>query len=149
MVPCFPIAPIPKNVTMDDLKHDRPFTWLVIRAICCKTPDRQLELGIEVRKRIAVEMLLEATRSLDLLVGLLIFGAWSHYYIWHKHIETTIIQLATSMACDLGLTRPVPGEPRLSLPNITGHERRPPLPSVPRTLEERRAIIGLFLHSSV
>jgi hypothetical protein len=150
MVTYFPIVVIGKDVTVKELSEDRPFLWLVIRAICSKNSARQAALGIEVRKVLGREMLLEGTKTLDLFLGLLVFAAWGHYYMYNKPIISTVIQLAMSLAFDLGLTKPVPAEPPLVMMNYIAQGcPRPPVNSSKRTMEERRAAIGLFLVSSM
>jgi hypothetical protein len=151
MVPCFPIVMIGKDVTVRKLREERPFLFLVIRATCSKNMARQVALGIQVKKVLGEEMLLEGTRSLDLFLGLLCFGAWGHYNILQKPVITTIVQLAVSLAFDLGLNKPLPKEQTRVMLDYTA--RGCPKPAinvvVARTMEERRAIIGLFLLSSV
>jgi hypothetical protein len=85
--------------------------WLVIRAISSKRSRRQITLGLEIRKVLAREMVIEGTRSLDLLLGLLVLASWGHFYMCVKPILTTVLQLGISLASDLGLTKPVPLEP--------------------------------------
>jgi hypothetical protein len=151
MVPYFPVVIIEDDVKMSNLRNTRPFLSLVIRAIATRNLTRQASLGIEIRRVLGREMLFEATKSLDLLLGLLVYCSWSHFYIYSKHIKSTSIQLAMALAFDLGITRPVPSEPRhtLVLPT-TNAEKGPNIPRrAPRTMEERRAVLGLFLISSV
>lgn len=147
MVPYFPAVPIPQSMTVKDMKLNHPFTWLVLRAICCQNSTKQVALGLSVRQKLATEMIFEGNKSMDLLLGLLIFGGWSQYWIWNKPITTTMVQLAMSLAYDLGVLKYIPTEPRLTLPNVAGKERVRPKPS-DRTMEERRAAIGLFSFSS-
>lgn len=151
MVSYFPIVIIEDDVKMSNLRNTRPFLSLVIRAIATKNLTRQASLGLEIRRVLGREMLFEATKSLDLLLGLLVYCSWSHFYIYSKHIKSTSIQLAMALAFDLGITRPVSSEPRhtLVLPT-TNAEKGPNIPRrAPRTMEERRAVLGLFLISSV
>jgi hypothetical protein len=86
--------------------------WLVIRAISSKNSARQIALGVEIRKVLAREMLLEGTKNLDLLLGVLILASWGHFYMCTKPIITTILHMGISLASDLGLTKPVPLEPQ-------------------------------------
>lgn len=151
MVPYFPVVVIKANVTMDVLRKNRPFLSLVIRAITSKDLKRQASLGIEVRRVLGREVLIESTKSLDLLLGLLVYGSWGHYYIYRKHIMSAAMQLAMSLAFDLGITKPVPSEPRhtsifptLSAPNVPRA-----LTQAARTMEEMRTVLGLFLLSSM
>jgi hypothetical protein len=149
MVAYFPIVVIKKDVTVRQLSEERPFLWLVIRALCSKNAARQAALGIEVRKVLGREILLEGTKTLDLLLGLLVFAAWGHFYIFNKPIISTIVQLSTSLAFDLGLTKPVPTEATAVMMGYNAQGCPKPKASPLRTMEERRAVIGLFFVSSV
>ncbi|OBT72654.1 hypothetical protein VF21_08578 [Pseudogymnoascus sp. 05NY08] len=149
MAPFFPVVVVDKNVTARELMEERPFLSLVIRAICPKSTARQAELGLEVRRVLGREMLIEGAKNIDLLLGLLVFSAWGHFYLYNKPIISTVIHLATSVAFDLALTKPVPTEPALIMLayNAQGCPRN--ATAAVRTMEERRCIIALFLISSV
>ncbi|KFY32522.1 hypothetical protein V493_00112 [Pseudogymnoascus sp. VKM F-4281 (FW-2241)] len=149
MAPFFPLVIIDKNVTARELMEERPFLSLVIRAICPKSTSKQVELGIEVRRVLGREMLIEGAKNVDLLLGLLVFASWGHFYVYNKPIISTVVHLATSIAFDLGLTKPVPTEPAFIMLayNAQGCPRN--VTAAVRTMEERRSIIGLFLISSV
>lgn len=153
MVPYLPIVCIKPEVTVKELREQRPFLWLVIRAICSKIAARQKALGLEVKNTLAREMLFQGTKNLDLLLGVLVFAGWGHYFVAPNPIVTTIIQLGISLASDLGLTKPVPVEPVGVMLNYSaqGCPKQAPTTLQPRckTMEERRAIIGLYLVSSV
>lgn len=110
MVPNFPIVCIRPDATVDEMRLQRPFLFLVIRAICSKNLCRQQALVVEVKKTLGREMLLEGTKTLDLFLGVLVFAGWCHYYICNKPIISTVIQLGMSLAFDLGLTKPLLGE---------------------------------------
>jgi hypothetical protein len=97
-------------------------------------------------------MLLEGAKNMDLLLGVLVYGAWGHYSICAKPVITVIVHLAISLADDLGLLKPVPMEPSGVMLNYSaqGCPKPPPAKSYgsTRTIGERRAAIGLFLLSS-
>ena len=150
MVPYFPIVCIGAEMTVEELRKERPFLYLVIRAICSKNLERQAALILEVKKVLGREMLLEGAKNMDLFLGVLVFAAWCHYYICNKPIISTVIQLGISLAFDLGLTRPPPGEPlNIMLHYIAQGCPKPINGMNVRTMEERRAAVGLFLVSSV
>ncbi|KFZ09540.1 hypothetical protein V502_08683 [Pseudogymnoascus sp. VKM F-4520 (FW-2644)] len=149
MAPFFPLVIIDKNVTARELMEERPFLSLVIRAICPKSTSRQAELGIEVRRVLGREMLMEGAKNIDLFLGLLVFAAWGHFYLYNKPIISTVIHLATSVAFDLGLTKPVPTEPALIMLAYNAQGCPTMRKDAVRTMEERRSVIGLFLISSV
>lgn len=147
MVPFFPIVVIPPEMTLYHFREQRPFLWLIIRAICSKSSARQRALWQEIRKELARLVIVEGMRNLDLLLGTLVFAAWGHYCVYKKNIITADIQLALSIAYDLGLTKPAQAEPVMLNYNAQGCPKAPS--STTRTLEERRAMVGLFLISSV
>jgi hypothetical protein len=152
MVAFYPIVCIRPELTVKDLEEQRPFLWLVIRAICNKNLVRQKALLLEVRKFLGREMLVESTKSLDLFLGLLVFAAWGHYHVSTKPIISTIIQLGMSLAFDLGLTKAVALDAVGIMLNYTvqGCPRPASNATNPvRTMEERRAVVGLFLNSAV
>lgn len=151
MVPYLPIVCLTQEMTLDEMRKQRPFLLLVIRAICSKNLDRQTALVIQIKKILGREMLLEAAKSLDLFLGILVFAGWCHLYICNGPIISTIIHLAMSLACDLSLTKPLPSESSLIMLNYTTQGCPKPITGVipTRTMEERRAIVGLYLVSSV
>jgi len=152
MVRYFPIVCIGPEITMKELREKRPFLGLVISAICTKNLTRQVELGRAVRRVLGTEILLEGTKSLDLLLGLLVFASWGHFFILSKPIISTVIQLSISLAFDLELTKAIPTEQFGFMMNFNQYGCPKPLAQAItslRTMEERRAVIGLFLVSSV
>jgi hypothetical protein len=151
MVPYFPIVCINATTTVEELRNDRPFLFLVIRAICSKNLERQAALILLIKKVLGREMLLDGTKNLDLFLGVLMFVAWCHVYICIKPVNSTIVQLGISLAYELGLTRPPPGEPVRVLLNYTAQGCPKPTigMNLERTMEERRAVVGLYLITSV
>jgi hypothetical protein len=113
VTPWFPVVYIRPVVTVKEHEEKHPFFWLVIRAPCSKSVARQEALGLEARKVLAREMLIEGTRSLDLLLGLMILASWCHFFMKLKKspILTNVIQRAVGLASDVGLTKPYPEDP--------------------------------------
>jgi hypothetical protein len=151
MVSYLPIVCINPNTTVDELRKQRPFLFLVIRAICSKNLERQAALVHEFKMILGREMLVAGTKNVDLFLGILIFAGWCHLYISNKPIISTIVHLAMSLAFDLGLTKPPPTESTSVMLNYTAQGcPKPTNGMIPmRTMEERRAVIGLYLVSSV
>jgi hypothetical protein len=151
MVPYLPIVRISPDMTLGKLRKQRPFLFLVIRAICSKNLGRQAALVLEVKNILGTEMLLEGSRNLDLFLGILVFAGWCHVYICNGPIISTIIHLAMSLASDLGLTKPLPTESSTVMLNYTAQGCPKPITGMipTRTMEERRAVIGLYVVSSV
>lgn len=151
MLPSFPIVYISSDMTVAELQKERPFLFLVIRTICSKNLERQTALILYVKEVLGREILVEATKNLDLLFAILVFAAWCHVYGCIKPINSALIHLAISLAFELGITKPVPSEPVRVLLNYTAQGCPKPTNGMKleRTAEERRAMIGLFLTSSM
>ena len=154
MINFFPAVIVEQTVKATELREERPFLWLVIKAICTKNSARQVALGLEVRRTLGEKILIEGAKSLDLLLGLLVFTAWGHYFLCKSPIVSSTIHLATSIASDLGLTRKVQSESVGSGSMLHFSSQGCPRPPIGiqnphRTMEERRAILGLFLISSM
>jgi hypothetical protein len=151
MVPYLPIVCISPDMTLEELKKKRPVLFLVIRAICNKNLERQAALVVEVKKTLGAEILMKGSRNLDLFQGILVFAGWCHFYTCKKPVISTIIHLAMSLASDLGLTKPLPTESSLVMLNYTAQGCPRVITGVvpTRTMEERRAVVGLYLVSSV
>jgi hypothetical protein len=151
MVPYFPVLCIDTETTMGELIKERPFLHLVIRTICSKNLQRQAVLVLQVKEVLGREVLLGGKKNLDLFLGVLVFEAWSHLYIYNKPINSTVIQLGISLAFDLGLTRPLSGNPVNPMLNYISQGRPTPVngTTLARTIEERRAVVGLYLISSM
>ncbi|KAJ5091449.1 hypothetical protein NUU61_006319 [Penicillium alfredii] len=106
MTPFFPFVVIPPQVSADQLRHEKPFLFLAVMASASYTNmPLQRSLGAEVRKAVSSRMLLNSEVSFDLLQGLLVFLAWSHYHT-RPHRYTQFLQLAVSLVIELRLDRP-------------------------------------------
>jgi hypothetical protein len=151
MVQYFPVVILPPGITVKEMEDKRPFLWLVIRAISSQSLLRQKHLGIELKRTLGQAILVDGIKSLDLLLGILVFCGWCQYYIYRKPVVTQFIQLGMSLAYDLGLTK-LNSEPHRTMLDLSSQGCPKPLnrPSnVPKTIEERRAVVGLFLVSSM
>lgn len=152
MVSYCPIAPLDENMTVVAMIKDHPFLWLVIRAVCSKSSTRQRALELQIRQTLGREMLIEASRSMDLLLGTLVFAAWGHYFVTSKPISQPVMMLAMSLAYDLGLNKPIPSDPVTVMLNFNSQGCPKPVfagHSLVRTMQDRRTILGLFFISSV
>jgi hypothetical protein len=151
MISYFPIVPLEATATVKYMSEERPFLWLVIRAVCSKDWVRQRVLDLEIRQTLGKELLIEGTRSMDMLTGILVCAAWGHYFATSKPILQPIIMLAMSLAYDRGLTKPIPTDPVTLTLNFNTQGCPKPIlagQNLVRTLEERRTALGLFLMSS-
>jgi hypothetical protein len=154
MVPIFPVVAIGSEETVLSMQENRPFLWLVVRTVASRDIFRQIALEKEVRLTIAHQMIIEGIRSVDLLQGILAFCSWCHQYMVPRPVLGQTLQLGMSLISDLALDKPVliPADQDRGIWNINSSGCPRPQHLVkrgPRTLEERRALVGMFLLSSM
>ncbi|KAE8451746.1 hypothetical protein EG329_003203 [Mollisiaceae sp. DMI_Dod_QoI] len=114
-------------------------------AVSSKSTSQQEVLGNKVRQTIAQEMVVQSEKNIDLLLGLLTFINWSHYHYHNKPFLAIFAQLAMSLVFELQLNKPVPKDME-PLPCVRETRWKSP---TPRTMEERRAVLGCFLVTSI
>ncbi|TGO30697.1 hypothetical protein BPAE_0004g01580 [Botrytis paeoniae] len=85
-------------------------------------------------------------KTLELLQTILVFCGWYHYHcLGHPHLNN-LLGLAMGLAGDLGLNKP-PSADRFRYP--FGHSRATAGDFSRRTMEQRRALAGLFYLTSL
>lgn len=103
MAACFPFVNVPSDPKT--MITRRPLTTV---AICTVTSASQLDvqsrLSEAFRHALAMRCIMEGERSLDLLVGLLIYLAWHHQYYKKQQIYQKLCLLA-GMATDLQMQK--------------------------------------------
>ncbi|KAG0650461.1 hypothetical protein D0Z07_2967 [Hyphodiscus hymeniophilus] len=141
----FPYVYIPSTTTVHQLRQERPFLWLCIMAVGSDSISQQQVLSTKVRQTISQEMIAKSETNIDLLLGLLTFIGWAHFQIQTKPFLGLFNQLAMSMVFELKLNKPVAKDAEV-LPCVREPYSKP---RPPRTQEERRAVLGCFLISSI
>ncbi|KAI9681082.1 MAG: hypothetical protein M1822_007156 [Bathelium mastoideum] len=141
----FPIIYLPSTTTAQQLRQERPFLWLCLTAVSSKSISQQQVLGKKIRQTIAQEVVVQSERNIDLLLGLLVFIGWAHYQTTSKPFLSVFTQLAMSLVFDLGLNKPIPKDMQI-MPCVKEKYWKP---STSRTMEERRAVLGCFLITSI
>ena len=148
----FPFVYISPTTTSEQLRNDRPFLWLNIMLLTSHSTTNFLRMGDVLRREIAEAMVVDSEKSVDLLLGLLVFMGW-----YHAHCQCTdgsvklslslLTQLAISLVFDLQLNKREPKPPSQSMLGVATHKalRLP----YPRTLESKRAGVAVFLLSSM
>lgn len=142
----FPFVYIPASTSAQQLREEKPFLWLCIMSVASNSTSQQQALNGRVRQIVGEEMVQKSERTLDLLLGLLTFLGWISYHV-HKPSLSLFTRLATSLVCDLGLNQPI----HKGMPDAVciAPMKYPPPRTAPRTMEERRAVLGCFLITSV
>lgn len=72
----FPFVYIPSSMTAEQLRNERPFLWLNIVLITSHSPGQYQRMGDIVRRELAEAMVMDSEKSLDLLLGMLVFLGW-------------------------------------------------------------------------
>lgn len=101
----FPFVVIPPTETLATLRHQSPFLLLAILG-ASQEDNSELQgiLDAEVRNVVALRVVLQAERNMDLLLGLLVHVAWHHYYWESMHPQQCMfLNIASGMIADLGL----------------------------------------------
>ncbi|KPM45559.1 hypothetical protein AK830_g940 [Neonectria ditissima] len=122
-------------------------------AASSQSTQTKLALGETIKKTLTQRIFLDndpRAATIDLLLGLLTFLAWSHDYILHGNAVSLsrFTQLAMTLVFDLRLNKPLPEHVNmLPIGSTAEHDSHLRHPS--RTLEERRAVLGCFVMSSI
>lgn len=132
------------------LRRERPFMFLCIMAVSSQSTQRKLELGEEIKRTLADRIFLDNDSSainIDLLLGLLTFLAWGHDHLLHGTAAkvSRFTQLAMMLVYDLRLNKPLLDDANMLPVGGNCLVSRGPT----RSLEERRAVLGCFLMSSI
>jgi hypothetical protein len=74
---CFPCIYLPPEMTSDQLREEKPFSWFTIMMMSCQTSSLQFGMGALWQKIISQKIIVEHEKDIDLLQGMVIFLAWS------------------------------------------------------------------------
>ncbi|KAH8194399.1 hypothetical protein TruAng_011432 [Truncatella angustata] len=124
-LPMFPFVHIPSSLNASELRRAKPFLWLNIMALT--TISQQFAIEETIWKIISQRIVVQHFADLDLLLGLICFASWSHYFKKEKPFMTMLAQLAVSLSLELGL-------------HTETKDQQPKR----RSLEERRTMLAVF-----
>ncbi|KAI3323024.1 hypothetical protein HD806DRAFT_535520 [Xylariaceae sp. AK1471] len=142
-VTMFPFVHIPGTMSALELRHQKPFLWLVMICLTTKSVSQQFTMESTIWDIISRRIVSEHLADIDLLLGVVCFASWSHYFKKDKPFMNMLAQVAVSLASELGLHRDVPTYMlRRGYSNQTLAQKYP-VEQI-RTLEERRTILAVF-----
>ena len=125
----FPFVALRPDADAISMVADRPVSTTAICAVASAAQqDVQERLAQAFRLALSTKVILQGEKSMDLLVGLLIFLAWHHNYMSKQQIYQEMYLLA-GMAADLGLYRQ-PSQTQMS--------------DVAAAMERDRAFLGCY-----
>ncbi|KAL7950482.1 hypothetical protein V8C42DRAFT_306649 [Trichoderma barbatum] len=96
--PLSPFVIVPKHLTAAELYRQRPFLWRVVMMVGCFTDGpRQHQLGKEVLAELGRMAVMDGSRSLEMLQGLLLIIGWQNFSLRSAQL-TNLLFLARSMS---------------------------------------------------
>ncbi|RYP07563.1 hypothetical protein DL764_002418 [Monosporascus ibericus] len=130
-----------------DIERERPFLWLNIRTLTCKSVAQQYALATRIREIIGQKVLVESERTMDLLLGLLAFLGWGYIQSAGRPILGVFAGVAAGMVSDMRLDKPTHFNPYKELHAFKPYRFPYPQPSYPthRTNEQRRAALACWV----
>ncbi|TLD13996.1 uncharacterized protein PgNI_04470 [Pyricularia grisea] len=139
----FPFIRIPPSMTSDELRQQSPFLWLTIMSITAKSLAKQFAMEETIWSIISKRVVTQRRANMDLLLGLICFTAWSHYFKQDRPFLGMLSHLATSVALELNLHKDVRTNVswRGKFGRICSEQSQK---QVPRTLDERRTMLAVW-----
>ncbi|KAJ9165814.1 Transcriptional regulator WAR1 [Coniochaeta hoffmannii] len=143
---CFPCIYLPPAMTSEQLREEKPFSWFTIMMMSCQTSSVQFGMGALWQKIVSQKIIIEHEKSIDLLQGMVIFLAWSHYHKKDRPYLAIFSQLALSLVYDLSLNK-FPGSPSAfaCFKETTFNHYLFPRP---KTMEDRRTVLACWYITS-
>ncbi|KAL4953936.1 hypothetical protein BDW69DRAFT_164202 [Aspergillus filifer] len=148
-LPNLPFVTLSPSLKEQDLRRDNPLTWLSIMSVSLPHPSLQSALSEETRAIFAREGYVVGTRSMDFLWALLVYVTWDRFHTWAKCPSLSLVHLAVAIMYDLSLDKPLSYDAGLGLMYDVKGMKRAPMPPRAPGLEEKRAVLGCFLVSTV
>ncbi|KAF1832997.1 hypothetical protein BDW02DRAFT_402551 [Decorospora gaudefroyi] len=140
-LPHFPLINLPSTLSAEQLNHEKPLLSLAIKTICNKAHSTQAKLSKRLREIIALKMIVDGDKSLDLLLSVLSCMTWSIYFTSGKRFISMLAGLARSLVSDLRLDKP---ETLSWCPAVGPYEKDETF----RSNESRRAHVACFALST-
>jgi hypothetical protein len=87
-IPMFPFVHIPVTLSASDLRHQKPFLWLVIMCLSTKRVSQQFAIEETIWQIISRRIVVEHLQTLDLLLGVVCFATW---YVTMITIQSSVM----------------------------------------------------------
>ncbi|KAK9769887.1 hypothetical protein SCAR479_13432 [Seiridium cardinale] len=102
-LPIFPFVHIGVTMKSCELRNVKPFLWLNIMALATKSVSQQFAMEETIWQIISQRIVVQHFANIDLLLGVVCFASWSHYFKKDRPYMTMLAQIAVSLACELGI----------------------------------------------
>jgi hypothetical protein len=142
-----PFVRLPKSSV--ELYSQRPYLWLCCMGAGTKVTRHKTSIGQQMKEVISREALLKSDRTrertFDLLLGHLVHITWAGHF-GSKIMISVLTQVAIMLVFEMGLNRPIYSDTN---PFACKWKQPYGIPvHGPRTMEERRAVLGVFMVTS-
>ncbi|PYI11735.1 hypothetical protein BO78DRAFT_413544 [Aspergillus sclerotiicarbonarius CBS 121057] len=153
MLPCFTFINVPPGTTFEQLRRDRPFLAEAIIAVATPSTQEKQARSERLKYRLTRSAVLENQSSIDMLLGMLTYIAWSTDPFFQRASNLSrMIMVAISLVYDLQVGKPPPPEAQViatMTPGLGGPERISNSNSAQGILEQQRALLACFVLSSI
>ena len=170
MTDFFPFVIVPPTIDAKTLMGERPFLYKSIMAAAEQNPYEQRDQAKDIVQYLALHMFQFGEKNLDILLGVMVLIAWYATLLSSTLLKISMSTIATKYLCrghhhghfllirlthllhealallfDMGLNKaPFKQSRTLNLEQRSSWSSKDVLPTVERTLEERRAALGCF-----
>lgn len=146
-----PFVKIPQEASFVRVYQQRPMLMSAIAVVASfHDLNKQHDLAQDFMRIMSERILFRSEKSIDILQALLIFITWNHpHFFWAQQI-TNLLHLAIAQAVDLAIDR-WPHTLDKQKFETAAHKAVSGCNNVAQksTLEERRAVLGIFYMSSI
>ncbi|KAK2600028.1 hypothetical protein QQS21_005262 [Conoideocrella luteorostrata] len=152
--PNFPFVIIPPTATAQDLHDTSPgLFWAIMTAVAPQSLSTQQNVKTWFRQHIADHVVVRQDKNLQLLQAILVHLAWGVFHFYLRAEATNFLQLALALVMDLRLDKS-PDSSAANMRSVLGDwiEVQQWIPGglgKPHTLDDRRAVLGLYHLSSL
>ncbi|AEO64372.1 uncharacterized protein THITE_2061081 [Thermothielavioides terrestris NRRL 8126] len=147
MLPCFPFLTLPPSLTGSQLRDDRPILFQAILTVTTFSAQRRLPRIEELKQLVFNSALMSSQSSMDLLLGLLTYIAWStDAFLGRAGLLSRLMVLAISLVYDLRLFKPSRPDVQAIVAYTQGFPDDDP--GAGDFMERQRAVLACFVLSS-
>ncbi|KAE8422603.1 hypothetical protein BDV36DRAFT_310305 [Aspergillus pseudocaelatus] len=153
MLPYFPFIDLTPEMTTQYLRHNRPFLLRAIHTVTTFSTQERLAQVEGLKHLLFTSALLRVESSIDMLLGLLTYIAWStDTFLGRADLVSRLMMLAISLVYDLRLFKPSPPDVQVMMAISQGQAEEtrhsPNAETRCSLLEGRRALLACFVLSS-
>lgn len=152
MLPSFPFIDLPLTLTASQLRQDRPIFFQAIVTVTTLSIQQRLPRTERLKQAVFTSALTNAQSSIDLLLGVLTYIAWStDAFLGRADMLSRLMVLAMSLVYDLRLFKPLRPDVQAIVAYTQGFpesDQTVDVDTVHGFMERQRALLACFVLSS-